>query len=129
MPRKRVGSFAMQALVVISLALLLTSGTWAAPKYKVLHAFGAGKDGGGLFGGLAFDSMGNVYGTTSGGGAYGHGTVFKLTLGSKGKWSETVLHSFPSFADDGGGPTDGLILDPAGNLYGTTEGGGDHHSG
>jgi uncharacterized repeat protein (TIGR03803 family) len=95
----------------------------------VLHAFGTGKDGAGLWGSLALDSQGNVYGTTSGGGAYGHGTVFKLTLGSKGKWTETVLHSFPSFADDGGGPTDGLILDPAGNLYGTTEGGGDHHSG
>jgi uncharacterized repeat protein (TIGR03803 family) len=123
MPRKRIVSLAMQAFVVISIALLPAS-SWAAPKYKVLHAFTGGKDGGGLYGGLALDSHGNVYGTTSGGGTYGQGIVFKLAPGSNGKWSESVLHNFPSFADDGEGPTDGPVLDAAGNLYGTTEGDG-----
>jgi uncharacterized repeat protein (TIGR03803 family) len=97
---------------------------WSVPKYKVLHAFGTGKDGGGLWGSLVLDPRGHLYGTTSGGGDGGQGTVFKLAPGANGKWSETVLHSFPSFPDDGGGPTSGLITDSEGNLYGTTVGGG-----
>jgi|HubBroStandDraft_2_1064218.scaffolds.fasta_scaffold13179_4 uncharacterized repeat protein (TIGR03803 family) len=119
----------MHALAVISIAQLPTSSTWAAPKYKVLHAFTGGNDGGGLYGGLALDSHGNVYGTTSGGGTYGQGIVFQLTRGSNDKWSESVLHNFPSFPDDGQGLTSSPALDLAGNLYGTTVGGGDHHSG
>jgi uncharacterized repeat protein (TIGR03803 family) len=109
---------------IVAIALLLTSHAWAGSKYKVLHAFTGGKDGGGLYGGLALDSHGNVYGTTSGGGTYGQGIVFKLAPGSNGKWSESVLHNFPSFADDGEGPTGGPVMDAAGNLYGTTEGDG-----
>jgi uncharacterized repeat protein (TIGR03803 family) len=113
-----------RASAIVAIALLLTSHAWAGSKYKVLHAFTGGKDGGGLYGGLALDSHGNVYGTTSGGGTYGQGIVFKLAPGSNGKRSESVLHNFPSFADDGEGPTDGPVLDAAGNLYGTTEGDG-----
>jgi uncharacterized repeat protein (TIGR03803 family) len=101
----------------------------AAPKYKVLHAFSGGAGGGGLWGSLLPDQQGNLYGTTSGGGAYGQGTVFELTPGSHGRWTETVLHSFPSFPNDGQGPTSSLILDTTGDLFGTTLGGGDHDSG
>ena len=91
---KRVSSLAMQTLAVISLALPLTSGTWAAPKYKVLHAFGTGNDGAGLYGGLVFDQRGNLYGGTNGGGDYGYGTVFQLIPGRGGEWSEHVMRSF-----------------------------------
>ena len=80
---------------------------------------------------LIFDSAGNLYGATSGGGAYnsdctypGCGTVFKLTPGSGGTWTETVLHSFNSNGVDGYNPEAGLIMDAAGNLYGTTNAGG-----
>jgi uncharacterized repeat protein (TIGR03803 family) len=64
---------------------------------------------------LIFDSAGDIYGTTSAGGTQ-YGVIFKLTHGSGG-WTETVLHTFNG--SDGGGPN-GVIRDPAGNLYGTT---------
>jgi uncharacterized repeat protein (TIGR03803 family) len=70
------------------------------------------------------DSKGNLYGTTMLGGAnsngtsQGNGTVFELTPNGSGGWTETILHSFNG--TDGTWPTSGLILDAAGNLYGTT---------
>ncbi len=66
---------------------------------------------------LIFDSLGTLYGTASTGGAYGYGVVFELTpVGTS--WTETVLYSFAN-AGDGAYPQNGLIFDPAGNLYGT----------
>jgi len=128
MPQTKFPSAPAKALIAAAMALILASSVLAAPKYKVLHAFGSGKDGGGLWGSLAFDAKGNLYGTTSGGGAYGDGTVFELTPGSNGRWSETILHSFPSFPDDGGAPFSTPVLDAAGNLYATANG-GTHNSG
>jgi len=72
---------------------------------------------------LIFDNAGNLYGTASSGGAYGNGTVFKLTPSADGRWTEKVLHTFTG-GKDGGSPVAGLIFDQAGNLYGTTTGGG-----
>ena len=80
----------------------------------LLHTF-TGKDGAQPFSTLIFDSAGNLYGTTYGGGSYLGGVVFKLAPGANGKWTETVLYSFH---DDGESPTSGLIFDSAGNLYG-----------
>src|SRR5216684_956967 len=74
------------------------------------------------YGGLIMDTSGNLYGTTSvGGNATGGGTVFQLTPSDTG-WSETVLYSFCSQTNcaDGASPLAGLIMDGAGNLYGTT---------
>jgi uncharacterized repeat protein (TIGR03803 family) len=72
---------------------------------------------------VTFDSSGNLYGTTSAGGAVVQaGVVFELTPGLKGGWSERVLHRFldrPGYA-----PMAGVIFDAAGNLYGTTLGDG-----
>ncbi len=68
--------------------------------------------------GLIFDDAGNLYGTTGAGGTYGYGTVFELTPAAGGGWTEQVLHNFNDA--DGGKPQAGLILDAAGNLYGTT---------
>jgi uncharacterized repeat protein (TIGR03803 family) len=74
-------------------------------------------------GSLVFDSAGNLYGTTPGGGTHDHGSVFELTF-SAGTWTETVIHTFAGFGD-GGDPGDaGVTLDSAGNLYGTTYDGG-----
>ena len=84
----------------------------------VLHSF-TGTDGASPQAGLLRDASGNLYGTTSNGGAVYDGTVFKVdTTGA-----ETVLHSFAG-GNDGWGPHAGLLRDAAGNLYGTTPYGG-----
>ena len=69
--------------------------------------------------GVIRDSAGNLYGTTNGGGASNAGVVFKMDTSG----NETVLYSFTGGAD-GGNPLAGVIRDSAGNLYGTTNGGG-----
>jgi len=85
---------------------------------KVLHSF-AGADGSSPFtAGVVTDGAGNLYGTTSDGGAHGYGAVFKLTQTG----TETVLYSFKG-GRDGAGPSAGLLRS-GGNLYGTTEQGG-----
>jgi uncharacterized repeat protein (TIGR03803 family) len=89
--------------------------------FRVLHSFGADKDGAGVWDSVTLDASGNVYGTTSGRGVYGGGTVFQLTPMPDGRWKETILHSFPSSKDDGAGPYGGLVFDVEGNLYGTTQ--------
>jgi uncharacterized repeat protein (TIGR03803 family) len=80
-------------------------------------------DGAAPVGDLIFDHAGSLYGTTLSGGAYGPGTVFRLTLDINGMWTENVLHSFNY--TDGSSPFAGLVFDAAGNLYGTTWWGGD----
>ena len=121
-------------LPVVLIALSFTSGAWAKPKYKVLHDFTGGNDGSGPYGSLIFDQQGNLYGTTAGGGTDqkctgGCGTVFELTPETNGKWSETVLHSFQWDGRDGYDPTGNVILDAAGNLYGTATAGGLYNHG
>lgn len=80
--------------------------------------------GGGPEGKLLMDAAGNLYGTTYGGyeSMSPHGSVFKLTP-SDGGWIYTDLYDFTG-GSDGAYPYDGLIMDAAGNLYGTTSGGG-----
>ena len=91
----------------------------------VLYSFNGGSDGLFPYGGVVRDSGGNLYGTTQYGGSSGFaGVVFKI--GSKG--GETVLHSFTG-GQDGGYPEAGLILDSAGNLYGTASSGGQRYAG
>ena len=92
----------------------------------MLHAFGSGDDGEGVWGSIVLDKNGNVYGATTGGGAYGKGTVFELSPQGAGQWTETVLYSFcpnPN-CPDGNGPFGGPTFDGEGNLYGTTQFGG-----
>jgi uncharacterized repeat protein (TIGR03803 family) len=97
------------------------AGNWAE---TVLHSFSDnGTDGFGPFGGLIFDAVHNLYGTTASGGAYGRGTAFELTPATGGSWTEAVLYDFGN-GTDGYDPNGGLIFDAAGNLYGTTAKGG-----
>jgi uncharacterized repeat protein (TIGR03803 family) len=78
-----------------------------------------GPDGAGPGSNLIFDTQGNLYGTTSFDGAFGFGTVFKLTPSSHGRWTETVLYNFRSRSGQGA-INSGVVLDAAGNLYGAT---------
>jgi uncharacterized repeat protein (TIGR03803 family) len=90
-------------------------------KETVLYSFtGTNGDGGNPAAGLIMDSGGNLYGTTQYGGSAGYGTVFKLDPSGK----ETVLYSFTGTNGDGAVPVAGLLMDSAGNLYGTTLYGG-----
>jgi len=86
----------------------------------VLHAFAGGADGQSPWAGIVLDSAGNLYGTTNNGGVADVGTVYKVDPTG----NETVLYSFTGKAD-GGFPMAGVILDPAGNLYGANNGGAD----
>jgi uncharacterized repeat protein (TIGR03803 family) len=107
-------------------------GAWTE---TILYSFPTTKQGYFPNGNLVFDSAGNLYGATSFGGTKGTtcdkfyggqcGTVFKLSPPKTkgGKWTEEVLHSFAS-GTDGANPNGGLVLDGAGNVYGTTFAGG-----
>jgi len=113
--------------VTLIMALILAPGAWAAGKYKVLHEFTGGADGGGPQDGLfIFDAAGNIYGTTAGGGTYGSGNVFTLTPNSDGTWTENVLYSFGANGGDPSSVRAGVIFDASGNLYGTSWSGGDY---
>ena len=101
-------------------------GTWTE---TVLHTFtGYPSDGNLPVAGLVFDQSGNLYGTTEQGGAncssYGCGTVFELSPNGDGTWSENILLSFCLNCRSGYSPESTLVFDRAGNLYGTTTGGG-----
>jgi hypothetical protein len=84
-----------------------------------LATFG-GKNGSSLTGGLTLDAAGTIYGTAQSGGAGGYGTVFKLS--QTGTPGVTVLASFN--LSNGAWPNGNLALDAAGNIFGTTQGGG-----
>jgi uncharacterized repeat protein (TIGR03803 family) len=91
---------------------------------RVLHSFTGGLDGKFPYGSLIADKAGNLYGITTGAFEY-QGSVFKLSPPAKGKteWVLTTLHYFTG-KGDGGSPSGDLVIDPAGNLFGTTYYGG-----
>jgi uncharacterized repeat protein (TIGR03803 family) len=94
---------------------------------SVLYAFAGGAtDGANPLGGLVFDTAGNLYGAASDGGL-NFGGVFELSPQAGGGWKEQMIYFFQS-GSDGAGPDSLLIIDPAGNLYGMTQGGGGSES-
>ncbi len=95
-----------------------SGGSWT---FTVLYSW-SGQTGGSPQGNLAMDGAGNLYGAGSSGGAFGHGSVFKLTP-TGGGWIYTDLHDFSGFLD-GALPLGGMTLDANGNLYGTAAFGG-----
>lgn len=100
-----------------------------------IHRFAGASDGADPNGGLVFDRNGNLYGSTTYGGSSsslcsgppisGCGTVFQLVPPAVegGQWASSVLYSFTD-GDDGGFPEAPVIVDDAGNVYGTTFSGG-----
>ena len=120
----RIFRVLLMAMNVLLSILLLTAASVAQPasppSFSLLYQFKSGRDGSSPYSNLLLDQQGNLYGTTLIDGAYSYGTVFKVTPAGK----ETVLHSFTGTGGDGATPVAPLIMDAAGNLYGTTEYGG-----
>jgi uncharacterized repeat protein (TIGR03803 family) len=114
---------------ILACALLCAAATlaFATDTEKVLTSF-SGPDGRDPISGLVRDARGNFYGTSNTGGfpncaAEGScGTIYRVSPRSNGTWHKTVLHRFKG--TEGGNPAGALILDSAGNLYGTTNLGG-----
>ena len=98
--------------------------------YTVLHSFcppgnNICVDGGAPFGRLVIDKSENFYGTTSGGGTHGGGTVFKLSPNAaRTVWTLTILYDFGSQPHDPTNSRAGLVMDSTGRLFGTSYGGG-----
>ena len=86
-----------------------------------LYSFSNGNDGNLVYAGLIFDRSGNLYGASSNDGASGGGAAFELTP-SGGGWTFNLLSGFPGVPSYEGGPRDRLVMDDAGNLYGTRVG-------
>lgn len=101
---------------------LQPAGGWAE---KILYRFGTTGTGPIYPDSVVFDGAGNLYGT-AGGGLYGNGTVFELSPKTGGGWAVKTLHNFGAGPKDGIDPNAGLIIDGAGNIYGTTFMGGAH---
>jgi uncharacterized repeat protein (TIGR03803 family) len=128
-------TFCIAASCILALAGLLpvfSSGVSPASMEKDLYSFTGGSDGAYPRSDLTIDSAGNLYGTTSDGGAGtactgGCGTVFELKRVANG-WKEEILYSFAG-CTDGALPEAGVIFDNAGSLYGTTASGGGESSG
>lgn len=107
--------------VVLLVAVTLSAQT---QRYRVLSHFSRPDQGNAPSAGLVQDADGNLYGTTTLGGAFGFGTIFKIARSG----TQTTLYSFTSGAD-GTDSTFPMLLDAAGNLYGTTTTGGAHGDG
>jgi len=101
--------------------LISHNGAWSE---RVLYSFEGGSDGSNSLSNLVIDGVGNLYGTTSEGGAgCSCGVIFNLAPGEHGKWTESVVYRFQG-APDGGFAYNGMVGDTAGNFYGTTVHGG-----
>lgn len=97
-------------------------GLWSE---KVLHNFNEhAADGNSPSNSLAFDTSGNLYGTTIGGGNHGRGTAFELSPTASGAWTETLLNNFSGQGAGGYFPNSGPIFGPDGMLYGVAASGG-----
>jgi uncharacterized repeat protein (TIGR03803 family) len=117
--RIRLAEIAAAAFAVVFLLGTVPTPRAQAQTLTVLYSFSSGTDGANPYAGLVMDKAGNLYGTTYFGGSSGYGTVFMLDITG----TETVLHNFTN-SPDGAYPTAGLVMDKAGNLYGTTADGG-----
>jgi uncharacterized repeat protein (TIGR03803 family) len=103
-------------VALVAIAFTLTPTAWAQYTETILHAFSSSGDGTSATGNLILDASGSLCGTTFYGGANNWGTVYQISPGSGG--SDSILYSFTGKAD-GLSPGAGLVLDAAGNLYGT----------
>jgi uncharacterized repeat protein (TIGR03803 family) len=113
-PFKRV----LELVLVLGLAVLATP-LAQAQTFSVVYSFTGVSDGGIPLAGFTIDEAGNLYGTGSYSGPGGYGVVFKVDQSGH----ETVLHGFTG-GTDGADPQASLVMDPTGNMFGTTNAGG-----
>jgi len=107
-------------LTYLTLVLIALCSTLASASERIIFAFPTdGSRGSVPAGGLISDAAGNLYGVTAAGGAYKWGGVFRLSF-ENGAWTESLLYRFKGAAADGSQPESALLLDKAGNLFGTT---------
>src|SRR5208283_855015 len=111
---------AVNAALVFVFALMLVASPAHAQKYKVLHNFTNGGDGGDPYAGLTIDRAGNFYGTAAVGGSAGWGTVYKMSHQGSG-WVVIPLYGFKA-GNDGANPLSPVTIGPDGSLYGQTIG-------
>jgi uncharacterized repeat protein (TIGR03803 family) len=112
----------MKSFVLAIMALVIAAAMQPAQaqRFHVLHEFRDGpKDGASPAGALVRDQAGNLFGTTFFGGPNQNGVVYKIDPSG----AESVVFAFPSDVAHGRGPIWGVVLDQAGNLYGTADGG------
>src|SRR5437588_9667544 len=98
------------------------SGTAAWTK-ALVHGLTDAPDGHAPFAGLTFNKAGHLFGTTSNGGSSGSGCLFELVPQSSGGWTESVVYSFTN-GSDGGFTSTPVIVNGAGNIFGTAQFGG-----
>jgi hypothetical protein len=111
------------ALAACLLAVtLFAAGAGAQATFTSLYQF-SGTDGSQPSGTLIADGNGNLFGTTQSGGAFNAGAVYELVNDGNGSYTEKTLYSFTG-ASDGDTPVAGVVMDSAGNLFGTTSAGG-----
>jgi uncharacterized repeat protein (TIGR03803 family) len=116
-------------LAVVAVVFTFTNNARAQYTETILHNFGGTGDGQGPAGNVTLGASGNLYGTAFGGGANSfYGAVYEISPSSSG-WTESLLQSFGGLQADGYSPGEGVISDGAGNLYGTTSGGGSGNDG
>jgi uncharacterized repeat protein (TIGR03803 family) len=113
---------ALSLVVVLGLTVIAAQSA-QAQTFTMLHSFTSTPDGASPTAPV-IDVAGNFYGTTTEGGTFNRGTIFKVN--TKGK--EVVLRNFTG-GPKGGQPGAGLVLDSAGNFYGSTSAGGTSNSG
>lgn len=118
-PHRFEAWFHRARIVFVFAAVVILSVVSHAAAYKKVYSFAGGFDGSDPASPLIFDSAGNAYGTTAAGGDSDLGTIFMITPSGE----EQVLYSFEG-GGDGSDPHGGVILDAAGNLYGTAVAGG-----
>ncbi len=111
---------------VMVLAVALPGAAVSKYKYKILHTFTGGSDGGTPTASPVLDGLGNLYGITGSGGTGtdcpyqgGCGVVFELSPQKNGHWRDNVLFNWVK--DTGGASPQPLLLDNAGNLFGATD--------
>jgi uncharacterized repeat protein (TIGR03803 family) len=121
-----VNAMSRWALGILCAFVLIAADQAHAQSEQVLHNFNRSGGGSAPTSRLTSDGKDGFYGTTDGGGL-GFGTIFRLSPNGHGGWRQTVLHEFTGAADGAYPSYSGVMLDNAGNLYGTASSGGNGH--